>query len=184
MTALRRTLDSRQSVGFVPTMGALHRGHLQLMERARQENDVLVVSIFVNPTQFGPNEDFNKYPRHLERDIELAQTAGVDFIFAPVVDDMYTASHRCYVVPEGFDGLAEGNARPGHFRGVATIVTKLFGIVQPTKVSRAPATLIRLLGPLSHLTPQIYVRSGILWPEGCDAVRVDAAPGRRPEPAP
>lgn len=162
MMALRRSIDSQRSVGFVPTMGALHHGHLQLMERARKENDYLIISVFVNPTQFGPNEDFDMYPRQLERDVEMAKDTGVDFIFAPMVADMYPSSHRCYVVPDGFDHLAEGNARPGHFRGVATIVTKLFGMVQPTKAyfgqkDAMQCVLVRRLVEDLNLLPKIVV---------------------------
>jgi pantoate--beta-alanine ligase len=120
------------SVGFVPTMGALHDGHLSLVKAARENNKHVVASVFVNPAQFGPNEDLDKYPRQLERDTELLAAAGVDMIFAPDKDSMYGSNHVTYVDPLGFDATREGIARPGFFKGVATIVTKLFNIVQPS----------------------------------------------------
>ncbi|TMW64025.1 hypothetical protein Poli38472_014142 [Pythium oligandrum] len=128
----RRQLPAGTSVGFVPTMGGLHAGHLSLVRAAKQKCDVVAASVFVNPTQFGPNEDYSKYPRTFERDAELLRQEGVDFIFVPSAEDMYSKNHRCYVVPEGFDDLPEGLCRPGHFRGVATVVTKLFNVVSPT----------------------------------------------------
>ena len=102
------------------------------MREAARQNDVLVASIFVNPTQFGPNEDLARYPRQLERDTELLQELGVHHIFAPNADSMYGSNHLTYVDAKGFDKIPEGRARPGHFSGVATIVTKLFNIVRPT----------------------------------------------------
>lgn len=125
-----RQLTKDGSVGFVATLGALHEGHLSLIERCRAENDLVVLSIFVNPTQFGPNEDFAKYPRPFEKDVELAQRGGVDVIFAPEISEIYLESPVTVHVPvvtEHFDG----KARPGHFDGVATIVAKLFNIVRP-----------------------------------------------------
>lgn len=116
-------------VGFVPTMGALHEGHLELMRKAREENDYVAVSIFVNPTQFGKNEDFSKYPRNLERDAELAASGGVDAIFAPEAAEMYPTAPTLIRVPEVTERW-EGASRPGHFDGVATVVLKLFNIVQ------------------------------------------------------
>lgn len=130
--SVRRSLDPSVSVGFVPTMGALHEGHLSLVREARACNDVVVASVFVNPTQFGKGEDLNKYPRQLERDTELLESQDVDHVFAPDAASMYGKNHVTYVEPEGFDQIAEGIARPGHFRGVATVVTKLFNIVHPT----------------------------------------------------
>jgi len=127
--AMRKTIPQGSSIGFVPTMGALHDGHLSLVREARERNDIVVASIYVNPTQFGPNEDLDRYPRQLERDTAVLQELGVDHLFCP--SDMYGQNHRCFVDPVGFDDLREGRARPGHFRGVATIVAKLFNIVQP-----------------------------------------------------
>ncbi len=120
-----------KKIGLVPTMGFLHVGHMQLVSRAKAENDVTVVSIFVNPLQFGANEDLARYPRDLERDSTLLKNAGVDFLFAPEVTDMYPRPMLTVVdVPE-IGRQLEGEVRPGHFAGVATVVTKLFNIVQP-----------------------------------------------------
>ncbi|MGO4888084.1 pantoate--beta-alanine ligase [Anaerobacillus sp. MEB173] len=123
-----------KSVGFVPTMGYLHEGHLSLMNKARSENDILVVSIFVNPLQFGPNEDFDRYPRDFDRDEALAKNASVDIIFYPDVKEMYPKEMAMTIhVQQGIDVLC-GRSRPGHFDGVATVVLKLFNIVMPTNV--------------------------------------------------
>jgi len=120
-----------KTVGFVPTMGYLHEGHVALLKRARQENDIVVLSIFVNPLQFGPNEDFDRYPRDFERDYAIAKQAGVDIIFYPSVHEMYPHEPSVTVrVHERIDVLC-GKSRPGHFDGVATVVTKLFHIVMP-----------------------------------------------------
>jgi len=119
-------------VGFVPTMGYLHAGHLSLVERARAENQVLVASIFVNPAQFGPHDDLERYPRNLERDLELLEAHGVDAVFTPTAAEMYPEGFATYVEPHGpLAEQSEAAARPGHFRGVATIVLKLFQLVQP-----------------------------------------------------
>ena len=121
------------TVGMVPTMGALHEGHLSLIRTARAENDTVVVSIFVNPTQFGPNEDLERYPRTLARDCELSQAAGADLIFCPTDEEMYPAGFATWVDVEGLtDGLC-GRSRPGHFRGVCTVVTKLLNICAPDR---------------------------------------------------
>lgn len=123
-----------KSVGLVPTMGYLHEGHLSLVREARRSNEIVVVSIFVNPTQFGPNEDLASYPRDFERDSALLDREGVDFIFAPEVEDMYPAGYATYVDVEGeLTGRLCGASRPGHFRGVATVVSKLFNIVAPDR---------------------------------------------------
>jgi pantoate--beta-alanine ligase len=120
-----------KTIGFVPTMGYLHEGHLSLARTAKKLNDVVVMSIFVNPTQFGPNEDFDSYPRDLKRDEDLARAEEVDVIFYPSVKDMYPEGYRTYVNVERLtDGLC-GAKRPGHFRGVTTVVAKLFNIVKP-----------------------------------------------------
>ncbi|MHA7968667.1 pantoate--beta-alanine ligase [Rhizobium sp. CAU 1783] len=120
-----------RSIGFVPTMGYLHEGHLTLVARAKAENAVSVVSIFVNPLQFGANEDLARYPRDLARDQVLLEAAGVDFLFAPSVADMYPRPMETVVDVPKLGSELEGAARPGHFAGVATVVTKLFNIVQP-----------------------------------------------------
>jgi len=130
---MRKSLDPSLSIGFVPTMGALHAGHLSLIQQARANNDVVVASIFVNPTQFGQGEDLDKYPRQLEQDCVLLRQEGVEHLFAPDNDTMYGPNHFTFVEPTNFDTIPEGISRPGHFRGVATIVTKLFHIVQPTR---------------------------------------------------
>jgi pantoate--beta-alanine ligase len=112
-------------------MGFLHQGHLSLLEEGRQRGDLLVLSIFVNPTQFGQGEDFEDYPRDLQRDVELAETAGVDIIFTPNASEMYPRGYATYVDVEGITEVLCGASRPGHFRGVTTVVNKLFNIVQP-----------------------------------------------------
>ena len=116
-------------VGLVPTMGALHAGHLSLLQAARNEADFVVASIFVNPTQFGPHEDFSKYPRHLETDLKLCGEAGVDVVFHPSVEAMYPDRFATHVDVSALDEVLEGKSRPGHFRGVATVVLKLFNII-------------------------------------------------------
>jgi pantoate--beta-alanine ligase len=118
-------------VGFVPTMGYLHEGHLSLVRAARERADVVVVSIFVNPTQFGPGEDLSRYPRDLERDVAMLTGEGVDLVFAPEAAEIYPEGARTFVEVEGLSDRLEGASRPGHFRGVATVVTKLFEIVRP-----------------------------------------------------
>ncbi len=121
------------SVGLVPTMGYLHPGHISLIERARKENDMVVVSIFVNPIQFGPNEDLDKYPRDMAHDREVCEKAGAELIFAPQPSEMYPCENLAFVDIRGLgDGLC-GAKRPGHFRGVCTVVSKLFNIVLPDR---------------------------------------------------
>src|SRR5256884_2304805 len=124
---LRR--EENRTIGFVPTMGALHEGHLSLIHEARALCDVVVVSVFVNPAQFGPSEDFNAYPRDLTRDSALLAEYNVDCVFAPTVDEIYPPGFSTYVTVEGLSNELEGAARPGHFRGVATIVTILLNAV-------------------------------------------------------
>ncbi|TET15765.1 MAG: pantoate--beta-alanine ligase [Dehalococcoidia bacterium] len=121
------------SVGFVPTMGYLHEGHLELVRHARAENQTLIVSIFVNPAQFGPGEDFASYPRDPERDLALLEKEGVDFVFMPSAEEVYPQGFTSWVEIEKVSERLEGATRPGHFRGVATVVAKLFNIVQPTR---------------------------------------------------
>ncbi|MBN1369846.1 MAG: pantoate--beta-alanine ligase [Dehalococcoidaceae bacterium] len=121
------------SVGLVPTMGCLHEGHLSLLKKAREENRSVVASIFVNPAQFGPNEDFSRYPRTFDRDCRLLDDAGVDTVFAPPPEEMYPEGYDTWVEIGGITQRLEGSARPGHFRGVATIVLKLFNIIKPEK---------------------------------------------------
>jgi len=124
----RRHLKS--PVGFVPTMGYLHQGHISLVKRAKEENASVVVSVFVNPTQFGPKEDLARYPRDLPRDLEMLQGAGTDVVFTPSASQVYPPGFCTWVDVEGISSRLEGAERPGHFRGVATVVSKLFNIVE------------------------------------------------------
>jgi pantoate--beta-alanine ligase len=126
-----RLLQTGKTIAFVPTMGYLHEGHLALMREGRKHGDALVASIFVNPTQFGPAEDFQTYPRDMDRDISLAESVGVDVIFAPEAEAMYDKAYQTYVDLDMLPQHLCGPSRPGHFRGVATVVTKLFNIVRP-----------------------------------------------------
>lgn len=129
--AVRDARSRGAVIGFVPTMGALHQGHLSLVHAARGRCDYVVVSIFVNPAQFGPNEDFSRYPRDLSRDARVLEDAKVDLLFAPETAEMYEKEPTTWITVEGLSERNEGRVRPGHFRGVATIVAKLFNIVQP-----------------------------------------------------
>jgi pantoate--beta-alanine ligase len=121
------------SVGFVPTMGYLHEGHISLVKQSRKENDVTAVSIFVNPTQFGPKEDFKTYPRDTDRDLRLLKEVGTDVVFMPSAEEMYPPNYSTWVDVEKLTSRLEGEVRPGHFRGVTTVVNKLFNIVEPTR---------------------------------------------------
>jgi pantoate--beta-alanine ligase len=142
-------------LGFVPTMGALHEGHLSLVRAARAASDVVAVSIFVNPSQFGPTEDLAKYPRSFERDRELLEREGVELLFAPTVEEMYPTGATTWVTVEGLSDKLDGRSRPGHFRGVATIVAKLFNIVGPhaaffgQKDAAQLAVIRRMVGDLA-----------------------------------
>ena len=132
MQQLARSLKQKgKKISFVPTMGALHKGHLSLVKRAKKLGDFVVVSIFVNPTQYGPKEDYKKYLRNLKKDKELLQKAGCNLIFAPGTKDIYLEGYLTYVNVEELSDRLEGAFRPGHFKGVCTIVAKLFNIVQP-----------------------------------------------------
>jgi len=135
--ALRRFIFSNRAagrtIGFVPTMGALHRGHMALVEQSRAETDVTVVSIFVNPTQFGPNEDLDSYPRNLERDCALCEQHGVHAVFHPDAAEMYPRPLQTWVEVETLSTILIGAQRPGHFRGVATVVAKLLNLVEPDR---------------------------------------------------
>ena len=131
MRQLRRQLS--EPIGFVPTMGYLHEGHLSLVRQARMENPSVVVSIFVNPTQFGPQEDLNKYPRDLQRDLAMLEQEKTDVVFVPAAGEMYPPGFGGWVEIGKVTELLEGASRPGHFRGVTTVVAKLFNIVEPSK---------------------------------------------------
>jgi len=122
-----------RSIGFVPTMGFFHHGHMSLMKKAKEENHVALVSIFVNPTQFGQGEDLDKYPRDLERDAEIAEQLGIDYLFTPQAAEIYPPGYQSYVDVEELSRGLCGEARPGHFKGVATVVLKLLNIVVPDK---------------------------------------------------
>jgi pantoate--beta-alanine ligase len=136
--------------GLVPTMGALHEGHTALVKRARKECSRVIASVFVNPKQFGPKEDYKKYPRDLEKDAKTLGDAGVDVLFAPEASDVYPDGFRTYVNVEGISERLEGRSRPGHFRGVSTVVLKLFEIVQPhfAYFGRKDAQQVRIIGEM------------------------------------
>jgi pantoate--beta-alanine ligase len=134
ITRERRLIQHEKSVGLVPTMGYLHEGHISLVKQARAENDLLTVSIFVNPTQFGPQEDLERYPRDLQRDLKQLEEAGVDLVFTPEAQEIYPIDFATYVdITGALATEVEGEHRQGHFRGVATIVLKLFQIMQPDR---------------------------------------------------
>jgi len=129
----RLRCDEKASIGFVPTMGYLHEGHKALIKNSVLQNDVTVVSIYVNPAQFGPDEDYHRYPRDIDRDTAICEELGVDVLFAPTDREMYPEGFGTYVSVSGITEVLEGEFRPGHFRGVATVVLKLFNIVQPDR---------------------------------------------------
>jgi len=149
-------------IGLVPTMGALHEGHTALVKRARPECSRVIASVFVNPKQFGPKEDYQKYPRDLEKDAKTLGDVGVDALFAPDVADVYPDGFRTYVNVEGISERLEGRSRPGHFRGVSTVVLKLFEIVQPhfAYFGRKDAQQVRIISEMArdlNLDSQIVV---------------------------
>lgn len=131
---IREKKHQHVSIGFVPTMGYLHEGHMSLIRRARAENDTVIVSVFVNPLQFGPNEDFDSYPRDLGRDQNIAEREGADMIFHPSTEEMYPGQLSTKVIVQLRTNVLCGESRPGHFDGVATVLTKLFNIIQPDRV--------------------------------------------------
>jgi pantoate--beta-alanine ligase len=139
-------------IGLVPTMGALHEGHTALAARARKECSRVIASVFVNPKQFGPKEDYQKYPRDLEKDAKTLGDAGVDVLFAPEAADVYPDGFRTYVNVEGISERLEGRSRPGHFRGVSTVVLKLFEVVQPhfAYFGRKDAQQVRIIGEMAR----------------------------------
>jgi pantoate--beta-alanine ligase len=157
--------------GFVPTMGALHEGHLSLVRAALRECSPVIASIFVNPTQFGPSEDFQKYPRTLETDSKKLEDAGVDYLFAPDPSEIYPPEFRTWVNVEGLSERLEGRLRPGHFRGVTTVVLKLLEIVQPRKAffgrkDAQQARIIRQMARDLHLDSEIVVCPIVREPDG------------------
>ena len=163
MTAIAREVRrSGKRLGFVPTMGALHDGHISLVRAARSQSDIVVVSIFVNPTQFGPREDFSRYPRPIEKDSSLLQAEKVDHIFAPAADDIYPPGSASWVTVDGISDKLDGRSRPGHFRGVTTVVSKLFNIVQPDlaffgQKDAAQAAIIRKMVCDLHFDVRIVI---------------------------
>ena len=164
-------LRTSRRVGFVPTMGALHEGHLSLVDLARRHADVVAVSVFVNPTQFGPGEDFERYPRDLDRDAELVTERGASLVFAPTVDEMYPEPLLTRVTMRGITDDLEGARRPGHFDGVLTVVTKLFHIIEPDvavygqKDAQQAAAVRRLAADL-NFPVEIVVGETVSDPDG------------------
>ena len=168
---VRQARAENHVVGLVPTMGALHEGHLSLIRRARADCSRVYASIFLNPTQFGPNEDLSKYPRTSRKTSSSLTAAGVDVLFAPEAKDIYPAGFRTYVNVEGLSEKLEGKSRPGHFRGVATVVLKLFEIVQPhfTYFGRKDAQQVRILQQMTNdlnLNVEIIVCPIVREPDG------------------
>ena len=167
----RQARAENRVIGLVPTMGALHAGHLSLIERARRECSPVIASIFVNPKQFGPNEDFSKYPRSFESDSEKLERAGVDALFAPEPPEIYPNGFSTYVNVDGLSDRLEGRSRPGHFRGVATVVMKLLQIVQPNFAyfGRKDAQQLRLIMQMArdlNLDTGIVVCPPVREPDG------------------
>jgi pantoate--beta-alanine ligase len=211
---LKKLRSAGRSIGFVPTMGFLHEGHLSLMRRARQENDLVVVSIFVNPTQFGPNEDLTAYPRDEQRDTALMQSAGVDIAFFPEAAEIYPQGFKTYVEVQGaITRVLCGVSRPTHFRGVTTVVAKLFHLVAPDKAyfgqkdAQQVAVIRQMVRDLdfdlqvvvcpiqreadglamssrnTYLSPRQRADAVILYHSLCEAARQIQEDGRRSAPA-
>src|SRR5271170_454351 len=158
-------------LGLVPTMGALHEGHLSLVQAAKAQGAPVVVSIFVNPKQFGPSEDFQKYPRTLDSDRAILENLGVDYLFAPPAEEIYPKGFRTKVEVEGLSGRLEGRSRPGHFQGVATVVLKLFEIVQPrfAYFGRKDAQQARIIQQMAvdlNLDTEVIVAPIVREPDG------------------
>jgi pantoate--beta-alanine ligase len=167
----RQARAEGRSTGFVPTMGALHAGHLSLVRAALAESQPVIASIFVNPTQFGPSEDFQKYPRTFDADSKKLEEAGVDYLFVPDASEIYPPGFRTWVNVEGLSERLEGRVRPGHFRGVATVVLKLLEIVQPQKAyfgrkDAQQARIIRQMARDLHLDSEIVVCPIVREPDG------------------
>src|SRR5258707_5289915 len=169
--AARQARAESRIIGFVPTMGALHAGHTALVHRAKQDCSPVIASIFVNPKQFGPKEDFTKYPRNIASDSEKFSAAGVDALFLPDAAEIYPSGFRTYVTVEGISDRLEGRSRPGHFRGVATIVMKLLEIVQPNFAyfGRKDAQQVRVISQMVrdlNLDTEIVVCPIVREPDG------------------
>jgi pantoate--beta-alanine ligase len=169
--ASRAVRRAGKRLGFVPTMGALHEGHLSLVRAAHASSDVLAASIFVNPMQFGPNEDLAKYPRSLDRDRELLEREGVELLFAPSVEEMYPAGAVTWVTVECLSDKLDGRSRPGHFRGVTTVVAKLFHVVEPDvsffgQKDAAQVAIIRRMVRDLNLPVEIVVCPIVREPDG------------------
>jgi pantoate--beta-alanine ligase len=169
--AARQARAESRVIGFVPTMGALHAGHTALAQHAKQDCSPVVASIFVNPKQFGPKEDFTKYPRTVEADSEKFSAAGVDTLFLPEASEIYAAGFGTYVTVEGLSDRLEGRSRPGHFRGVATVVLKLLEIVQPdfAYFGRKDAQQVRIISQMVrdlNLDTEIVVCPIVREPDG------------------
>jgi len=160
-----------KTVGLVPTMGALHEGHLSLVRMARAQCDLVVVSIFINPLQFGPHEDLAKYPRNFDRDRDLLEREGVEVIFAPTVEEMYPAGAITYVTVEALSDKLCGRSRPGHFRGVTTVVSKLFHVVEPDQAffgqkDAAQSAIIRRMVRDLNIPVQVVIGPIVREPDG------------------
>ncbi|MGB9243679.1 MAG: pantoate--beta-alanine ligase [Candidatus Acidiferrales bacterium] len=167
----RAARQEDRMLGFVPTMGALHKGHASLIQAAKTQSSPIVVSIFVNPKQFGPTEDFQKYPRTLESDRALLENLGVDYLFAPPAEEIYPKNFRTLVNVEGLSNRLEGRSRPGHFQGVATVVLKLLEIVQPrfAYFGRKDAQQSRIIQQMAadlNLDTEIVVSPIVREPDG------------------
>lgn len=172
LRVLRHGIRSRgRRLALVPTMGALHEGHLSLVRAAKSKSDVVAASIFVNPTQFGPNEDFTRYPRDLEKDLAMLEHEGVDVVFVPSVEEMYPQQSVTWVTVEGLSDRLCGKSRPGHFRGVATVVAKLLNIVEPDlaffgQKDAAQVAVIRRMVRDLNMPVQIEVCPIVREPDG------------------
>jgi pantoate--beta-alanine ligase len=169
--ATRAARRQGQRVGLVPTMGALHEGHMSLVRAAKEQSDYVAVSLFVNPLQFGPNEDLGKYPRRLERDRDLLEQAGVDLLFAPSEAEMYPGRAVTFVNVEGLSERLDGQSRPGHFRGVTTVVSKLFHIIEPDRAffgqkDAAQVAIVRRMVRDLNLPVEIVVCPIVREPDG------------------
>jgi len=169
--ACRLARANGQRLGLVPTMGALHEGHLSLVRAAKTQSDIVAVSLFVNPTQFGPTEDLAKYPRPFERDRELLEKEGVAILFAPSAEEMYPKGEATWVVVEGLSERLDGRSRPGHFRGVTTVVSKLFHIIEPDvaffgQKDAAQAAIIRRMVRDLNFPVEIVICPIVREPDG------------------